>query len=168
MPLYKEAGLKSAQRKRPPNPCNHQAQSTKDNPTPQPRAVQPSKCRQSGKRPAGDGADLVVVQAPATASHRVSKRSHSHRSPKISLTAQTTKPPSHISHIYPLPIRLPLLLCRSPNSLLVSRVCGCTPRTKCTPARSQTKTQKSPSSSATPLHVIRTHSKEIKNSTKSY
>jgi hypothetical protein len=80
--------------------------------TPQPRAVQFSKRRQSGKRPVGNGADLVDLhlQGPAPANHRVRKRSHSHRSrPKITHTAQTPGPPSLISPIPPLLIRLPLL-----------------------------------------------------------
>jgi hypothetical protein len=74
---------------------------------PKPRAVQLSKRRQSGKGPVGDGADLVVAQIPAPANHRVSKRSHSHRSPKITHTAKIPNLSSHISPISPLPIRHP-------------------------------------------------------------
>jgi hypothetical protein len=109
MHSYKKAGLKSARRKRPPHAYHHQAERTKQNLTPQPRAVQFSKPRQSGKGPAGDRADPVAAQLPAPANHHVSKHSHSNRSPKITNTAQTPKPPSHIRPIYPLPIRLPLL-----------------------------------------------------------
>jgi hypothetical protein len=93
---------------------------------PQPCAVQSRKRRKSGKRPVGDHGDLVVVQVPATANHRVRKCSHSHRSPKITPTAQTPTPPSHISPISPLPIRLPLLFVPA-YGLLVLRVCGCIP-----------------------------------------
>jgi hypothetical protein len=61
-------------------------------PSPQPRAVQHSKRRQSGKSPAGDGADLVTPQLPAPANHRVSKRSHA----------------SQVNLMDPSPIRLAL------------------------------------------------------------
>ncbi len=114
----------------------------------QPRVVQISKRRQSGKRPVADHADLVVVQIPAPASNRVSKRRQSHRSPKITLTAQTPGPPSLISPIYPLPIRIgPCIVCSShafadafpvPNAHRQSRK----------------QTPKSPSSCEVYLHVV--------------
>jgi hypothetical protein len=52
----------------------HSAASNRDNPSPQPRAVQQKKRRQSGKGPAGDGADLVPVQDPVPAKKHMSKR----------------------------------------------------------------------------------------------
>jgi hypothetical protein len=106
MPLLEESRPKISPMRKPTQPCKAARKITLN---PQPRAVQFSKRRQSGKRPVGDRADLVAAQPPAPASNRVSS---SHRSPKITHTAQTPKPrkpPSRISPICPLPIRLPLV-----------------------------------------------------------
>jgi hypothetical protein len=110
MPLLEESRPQLSPAKKVPASMQPPSSDCQRKPkTPQHRAVQLSKRRQSGKRPVGDRADLVVVELPEPANHRVSKHSHSNRSPKITHTAQTPKPPSHIRPIYPLPIRLPLL-----------------------------------------------------------
>jgi hypothetical protein len=85
--------------------------------TPQPRIVQLSKRRQSGKGPVGDGADLVAVQPPAPANHGMSKRSRAHRSPKITHTPQIPKPLTHQSHLpyahSPASVIRPCIVCSS-------------------------------------------------------
>ncbi len=83
---------------------NKKEASNKDHSNPQPRDVQDGERRQSGKCPVGDGADLVAVQLPAPDNHRVSKRSHLHRS-KAHRHPDRRYTPLHMS---PLPIRLPL------------------------------------------------------------
>jgi hypothetical protein len=166
MHSYKKAGLKSARQKRPPHAYHHQAERTKQNPTPQPRAVQLTKRRQSGKRPVGDRADLVGVQGPAPANHRVSKRSQRSHTPH-----RHPNPGNRRHTSVPSPLCPSVCLCYlSLHSLLVSCICGCIPHAKRTPTKSQTSTQNSPS--ATPVHAVfdsrparTTHNKT--NSTKS-
>jgi hypothetical protein len=106
--------------------------------TPQPRAVQSSKRRQSSKCPVGDRADLVAGQGPAPENHRVSKRSQ--RSP----TPHRHPNPGNRRHTsVPSPLCPSACLCYSSlYSLLVSRVRDAFP-VPCTPAKSQTITKKS-------------------------